>query len=1226
MRGCIEFALGLTLSLRVLRLDTNIQLACLVPQSTFDYFRHPPLSGSYFTMTNTDIQTFIAMPTEPWEAAKERFLAEATPIDHAIFSDASLENLFYSSSAAFKKHEAASKTRSAQRKLKPLIDQVEGYAKALDTFAQTSSLVVCPIWGSIRVVLQVAQEYGKYYDKIVEMYARIGDNMPRFRIYEQLFANHERVLAALATAYLDIIKFSTEAMKVFVQARKSTKLAQLAVLRRLWKAFDTRFDSFLTDFRRHQDQVAQVAHLIEAKKARELELANRELQARNAKLDKRRKMLALLSPVDFRAKHEQVRKLRQPGTSSWFIEHDQFRSWLDDPSSGCFCCFGIPGCGKTVLASAVIDSLGPLYADQSSVLCFHYCDYADFSTLDIKYVLGSMLRQLLERIEIPDDVETLLDSHLGSHQSFSIETLSQALLAAASKFAKVLLVLDGIDELPLEGHRTMTRVITTFAKDSARTIKIVVMCRQEDLHVRRTLIGFPSLEISNDDNAHDIRTFVAEAIKARIETGELSLRDGNLEAEIVQALIRGAKQMYELAKPIQAFIPDLLRFLWVRLQVDELCEALNDEAIRKILQDLPKDLEETYERIIRRVATTAGGNEKLTTARKALKWIVCAKRPLTIEELNEAISLKPTDRCLNPNRIPRDESAVLKCCSHLVSFDRHKRTIRLAHYTVQQFLTSRDHRLSVTVSGEKNTPPVSGASLEYSHKAPGFNVDEAQSEIGQLCRAYLRFDELQTQLVPMSRTQLNTGTFQGRTFSRALGISSLTRVALSPFQPQSDQIPSSPLNLQFPSHPRNYTGDLRGKFALLDYVSMFWAWHSGQHPCSGDSVNFRAEVEDLVFHRNLHLEHRPWTRVEFPTQARMERKLFRWALEEDLPVFLDVLRRPLKPEVPDFRESLSSNAFLACYDEEASGEDKTDHPLIRAFRSSSNKCLVWLLKHLNEPGFKTPNAFPAGKAEPSTITIVCECVHLLAMHGQKKSLQQFVRLYSSNLPNEGEIQHSLLELFVELCSAGDTVAVQTMLDLWMGFGFPGMDADNTFCEAITSAITNGQTGIISLFADHEILERAWWAVRSDLLSLVVQKGKTEMVEPIIRRTIRTWNQLIPCLLTAFKLGKNNHARAIMQCVPKSRSEHAFTKQEEEIVEFLTAVLGLDAFKLGPFATLPARNSLFDILFENHSISHATRQEFSRPFLTAPTLTSAIKMPRAKPSSTSRRATAKIPCS
>ena len=53
------------------------------------------------------------------------------------------------------------------------------------------------------------------------MLAQIGDVLPRFRIYERLFKNHERLLVALSTVYHDVLRFCIASKDLFVKARKS---------------------------------------------------------------------------------------------------------------------------------------------------------------------------------------------------------------------------------------------------------------------------------------------------------------------------------------------------------------------------------------------------------------------------------------------------------------------------------------------------------------------------------------------------------------------------------------------------------------------------------------------------------------------------------------------------------------------------------------------------------------------------------------------------------------------------------------------------------------------------------------------------------------------------------------------------------------------------------------------------------------------------------------------
>ncbi len=67
----------------------------------------------------------------------------------------------------------------------------------------------------------MAAEAAKFQESLVDMLAQIGDVLPRFRIYERLFKNHERLLVALSAAYLDVLQFCVDSKDFFLKARKS---------------------------------------------------------------------------------------------------------------------------------------------------------------------------------------------------------------------------------------------------------------------------------------------------------------------------------------------------------------------------------------------------------------------------------------------------------------------------------------------------------------------------------------------------------------------------------------------------------------------------------------------------------------------------------------------------------------------------------------------------------------------------------------------------------------------------------------------------------------------------------------------------------------------------------------------------------------------------------------------------------------------------------------------
>ena len=95
------------------------------------------------------------MAVDPWEAARTQYMKDLSNEEQKLFETATLENLLDSTTAAQREHEEKSHSRHVSRKLKPLVNAVLQYGTALDIYANTYSIAMAPLWGSIRVLLHV---------------------------------------------------------------------------------------------------------------------------------------------------------------------------------------------------------------------------------------------------------------------------------------------------------------------------------------------------------------------------------------------------------------------------------------------------------------------------------------------------------------------------------------------------------------------------------------------------------------------------------------------------------------------------------------------------------------------------------------------------------------------------------------------------------------------------------------------------------------------------------------------------------------------------------------------------------------------------------------------------------------------------------------------------------------------------------------------------------------
>ena len=129
------------------------------------------------------------------------------------------------------------------------------------------------------------------------------------------------------------------------------------------------------------------------------------------------------------------------------------------------------------------------------------------------------------------------------------------------------------------------------------------------------------------------------------------------------------------------------RFRWVFCQLAALRHCL-PPSVRQMLEELPKTLDETYERVLREINEATREH-----THRLLQCLTVAVRPLRIEELAEVLALDfRTDGTpeLNPEWRWEDQEVITSACSSLVNIvkDEDSWIVQLSHFSVREFLTS----------------------------------------------------------------------------------------------------------------------------------------------------------------------------------------------------------------------------------------------------------------------------------------------------------------------------------------------------------------------------------------------------------------------------------------------------------------------------------------------------------------------------------------------------------
>lgn len=169
------------------------------------------------------------------------------------------------------------------------------------------------------------------------------------------------------------------------------------------------------------------------------------LQIGSTKLE-RETIIRWLSPLDFSAQHQDFISRRQPGTGQKFLNSEIFQKWLETEHGQLFCP-GIPGAGKTIMASTVVDHLQKEFENQDIGILYLYCNYRRKLEQTVLNLLGSLIQQMAQqRAGISPELEALYEKHVDRKSKPDLDEMVAILRSEAARFSKVFIVVDALDE------------------------------------------------------------------------------------------------------------------------------------------------------------------------------------------------------------------------------------------------------------------------------------------------------------------------------------------------------------------------------------------------------------------------------------------------------------------------------------------------------------------------------------------------------------------------------------------------------------------------------------------------------------------------------------------------------------------------------------------------------------------------------------------------------------
>ncbi|KAI1430074.1 hypothetical protein F5Y12DRAFT_793229 [Xylaria sp. FL1777] len=383
-------------------------------------------------------------------------------------------------------------------------------------------------------------------------------------------------------------------------------------------------------------------------------------------LDKKEdlEILDWLSPTDYGPQQTDYLRRRQPGTGQWLLDSVEYQNWIKEPNKTLYCP-GIPGAGKTTMTSIVVEDLEKRLGNKSATaVAYVYCNYNRQGEQTLEGLLSSLLKQLAEsQPALPHSLKELYDQHKRKRTRPSLDEVSNGLESVAAQNSRIFIIADALDECQAL-HDCRTKFLSAILNLRMKTHANIFVTSRPIPEIIDHFRGDSSIEIRATEN--DIRRYLCGHLS---ELPKVVATRPNLQDEITTSITNAVDGMFLLAQ----------------LHFTSLIGKDTPKAIREALQKLATGsnaYDEAYESAIKRIK--AQPQEQARRAEQVLSWIICAKRPLTKQELRHALAVEPDTLELDEDNLPEIED-VVSVCAGLVTVDEESSIVRLVHYTTQEY-------------------------------------------------------------------------------------------------------------------------------------------------------------------------------------------------------------------------------------------------------------------------------------------------------------------------------------------------------------------------------------------------------------------------------------------------------------------------------------------------------------------------------------------------------------
>ncbi|KAH7165444.1 hypothetical protein EDB81DRAFT_253192 [Dactylonectria macrodidyma] len=575
-------------------------------------------------------------------------------------------------------------------RLKKFFEGMKQMEELVKIFLQVHE-VVAFIWGPIKFVMMIAATRIDILELVLGVYQDIGDMLDGLGRYRRIFKRHPEARGILETYFDDVLQFHSGVLHVF------SKQGWKRFFSYAWPTFKTRFRPIIDSLKRHRallsdekltvviddvqelstdfnDRLAEIREAIKEKKTKHQDsVFNRKAQV-NAKI----------GPLDYESDQRTASKQRYVTSGTWVLEDPRFTKWAEGNMARDNILFlhGIPGSGKTTLASCIIDHMRSKSHKLNGPVAFFY--FKHNLREGTRRTKGEMFRAILAQLLTQDDALLEYMHHQCADKSKAEISLGpfleDCMKHCLMNQKRVWIILDGLDECDEEydTNKLESEQVIRWFQEVALPLSCqtrLLISGQRDGHIEAMLSKAPEISLDTSQRHFcDIEGYTRS--RASLIRERFSLNPDE-ELDVVTKVSSVSKGM----------------FLYAKIVLDNLlCQESPADLDDELTQDnFPQGLDAAYERVVIRVLDRPSPARKKSVA-GILGWLVCSARPLRWREIQSRFCINLENSTCNFRNRRVDSCKII--CGSLVETEPceyhedsvTEQNIRLVHSTASRYL------------------------------------------------------------------------------------------------------------------------------------------------------------------------------------------------------------------------------------------------------------------------------------------------------------------------------------------------------------------------------------------------------------------------------------------------------------------------------------------------------------------------------------------------------------